>query len=111
MTDRVFITLLSLLVCVAAPLLGIAMVAGRGHLTWQRAILAAALSEIPVAWAAAALISLFAECVGGPCPEVSLWEQVRWWLVVGGIGALDGAAVAVVALSLRLAVHRVRRAA
>jgi hypothetical protein len=111
MNDEVGRVLMVLLLGAAAPLLGIAAAARRGGLTWPRALLAAALTEIPVALAAGAFIFFFAECVTGPCPEPGLWERLRWWIVVGALGALDGVAVALVVMSLRWTLRRVRRAA
>jgi hypothetical protein len=111
MNEQLGRALMVLLVGAAAPLLAIAVAARRGGLTWPRAMLAGALSEIPVALAAGAFIFFFAECVTIPCPEPSLWERLRWWMIVGAVGALDGVAVALVVMSLRWILQRVRRAA
>jgi hypothetical protein len=110
MSNQVGRILVVLLLGVVPPLLGIAAVARRGGLTWWRAILVAALTEIPVALVVGAFIFFFAECVTAPCPEPSLWERLRWWIVVGAVGAADGAAVAVVVMSLRSLLRRARRA-
>jgi hypothetical protein len=111
MNDQLGRVLMVLLLGVAAPLLGIAAAARREPLTWPRAVVAGALSEIPVALAAGAFIFFLAECVTGPCPEPSLWERLQWWIMVGTIGALDGVAVALVLMSIRSAFQRLRRAA
>jgi hypothetical protein len=110
MDDQLGRILLLLFLGVVPPLLGIAAVARGGRLTWRRAVLAAALTEIPVALAAGAFIFLFPECVNAPCPEPGLWERLRWWFVVGGIGAAVGAAVALAVMSLRWTLRRARRA-
>jgi hypothetical protein len=111
MDDQLGRILMLMLLGVVPPLLGIAVVARAGRLTWQRAVLAAAATEIPVALAAGAFIFLFAECVNAPCPEPTLWERVQWWIAVGAIGAAVGAAVAVVVMSLRWSLRRAKGAA
>jgi hypothetical protein len=111
MSDQLGRVLMVLLLGAAAPLLGITAAARRERLTLPRAVVAGALSEIPVALAAGAFIFFLAECVTGPCPVPSLWERLQWWIMVGTIGALDGAAVALLVMSIRWALRRVRRAA
>jgi hypothetical protein len=110
MNDQLGRILLVFLVGAAAPLLGITAVARRGSLTWRRALLAGALSEVIVALVAGAFILVFAECLTDPCPASSLWERLQWWIVVGAIGALDGVAVALVVMSIRWTLQRARSA-
>jgi hypothetical protein len=99
--DQLGRILLVFLVGAAAPLLAITAVSRRWRLTWRLAVLTGALSEAIVALLAGAFIFVFAECLTGPCPATSLWERLRWWIVAGAVGALDGVAVAVVVMSLR----------
>ncbi len=74
-------------------------------------MVAAALTEIPVALFAGAFIFLFPECVNAPCPEPSLGERTRWWILVGAIGAAVGAAVALVVMTFRWSFRLAKRAA
>src|SRR5215210_3734838 len=111
MNDQIGRILLVFFIGAAGPLLGIAAVARRGRLTWPRAVLAGALSEVLIALAAGTIIFVFAECLTRPCPASSLWERLLWWMVVGAIGALDGVAVALVVMSVRWTLQRTRRAA